>query len=76
MIYVKAKEGRIARVSPTGAFIPNDAYIKVQPSEYIQRLIDVHKDIEIMQEPKPAKAPINLSVKVPQDPNATLINKD
>lgn len=53
MIKVKTKEGRLARVSPNGMFIPSDHFIEVQATPYIMRLLNVHEDIEL--EPKKTK---------------------
>lgn len=54
MIYVRAKPGRVVRESPRGNFIPADAFVPVKPSVYIDRLINVHGDLEVQKsEPKP-----------------------
>lgn len=54
-VYVRTLEGRVARVSPKGAYIPHKEFIGVQLTPYISRLANVHKDIEI-QSTKPAEA--------------------
>lgn len=57
LIWVQAKPDRIARVSPRGEFIPATHAIAVEKTAYITRLIDVHGDIFLAQDPtaKPAK---------------------
>ena len=52
-VSIKAKAGRIARVSPNGSFIPHDKYVTVEKTSYVNRLIHVHQDVEL--EPKPVK---------------------
>lgn len=52
-IKVKAKEGRIARVSPRGEMIPHDEAVRVPLTPYVQRLIHHHKDVIVEKEPKP-----------------------
>ena len=47
IIKVKAVAGRVARISPRGAFIPHDRFIPVENTFYIQRLLRVHGDIEL-----------------------------
>lgn len=57
-IRVRALPDRIAREDPRGPFIPEDQFVSVRNTPYIQRLLNVHGDIE--QEPakvKLAKAP-------------------
>ena len=49
VIKVKAVEGRVARTSRNGEFIPSDRYVRVEETPYIKRLRDVHGDI--VQEP-------------------------
>lgn len=61
-VSVRAVEGRIARTSARGGFIPSDQYVAVQNSRYIQRLLNVHGDIEL--EPVTATQPV-ASAKVP-----------
>lgn len=56
LIYVRAKEGRVARVSPKGAFIPHTEFIGVRPSPYLTRLAHVHGDIEVSSTPTPKQA--------------------
>lgn len=46
MIYVRAKPGVIARMSPRGPVIPHDKYVPVEDTAYIRRLLDHHGDIE------------------------------
>ncbi len=53
-IYVKAVEGRIARVGPRGKMIPDDRFIAVIETPYVKRLRDVHGDI-VQQEEKEAE---------------------
>lgn len=53
-IKVKAKEGRIARESPRGPFIPHDQYVKVPDTPYVRRLLNVHGDIELEAAAPPA----------------------
>lgn len=54
-IRVKATPGRIAREAPEGHFIPHDAFVAVQHTPYIERLLNHHGDI--MQEPAVKAAP-------------------
>lgn len=51
VIYVKATSGRVARMSPTGRFIPQDKYVRVEHTPYVDRLLNVHGDIERRPEP-------------------------
>lgn len=44
-IRVKAVEGRVARDGPKGRYIPTDAFMEVQETRYIRRLIDVQGDL-------------------------------
>lgn len=53
-IKVKAVPGRVARTSRNGEFIPDDRYVRVAYTPYIQRLLNVHGDI--VQEPAREKA--------------------
>lgn len=57
LIYVRAKEGRVARVSPRGEFIPHDNWKGVRSSPYISRLLNHHKDIELYTGEKPKASP-------------------
>lgn len=60
MVSVKAVEGRIARTSPTGSFIPSDRYVSVELTPYLRRLIKLHGDVVV--EPAPTKSappPVN-----------------
>jgi hypothetical protein len=45
-IEVKAKPGRIARTAPDGPFIPDDEYVAVELTPYVDRLLNVWGDIE------------------------------
>jgi hypothetical protein len=59
-VIVKAVEGRIARTSKHGEFIPSDRYVRVEYTPYIKRLLDVHGDIvqePVAQAPAPEAAP-------------------
>jgi hypothetical protein len=59
-VVVKAIEGRIARTSKHGEFIPSDRYVRVEYTAYIKRLLDVHGDIvqePATQAPAPEAAP-------------------
>jgi hypothetical protein len=53
-IEVRAKKGRIARTAPDGPFIPEDEYVLVEMTPYINRLLNHWGDIE--QRPPAAKA--------------------
>lgn len=55
-VYVRAKPGRIARVSPQGVYIPSDRYIPTQLTPYLSRLAHHHGDIELLRE-DPTVAP-------------------
>lgn len=61
MIRVRTVQGRIARESPRGDFIPTDKFVRVTLTPYIRRLIEVHKDLEVevpkVAAVKPTKAP-------------------
>lgn len=57
-IYVRTLPGRVARESRNGEFIPSDRFVPVAPSAYIDRLLNVHGDIEVRKDapkPKPDK---------------------
>lgn len=54
-IRVRAKAGRIAREHPRGPIIPEDKFVAVQNTSYIQRLIHHHGDL-IVEQPRPTKA--------------------
>lgn len=57
-VYVRTLEGRVARVSPKGAFIPHKEFVGVTLTPYLSRLAEVHGDIEIQRtKPSEAKAP-------------------
>jgi hypothetical protein len=57
-VYVRTLEGRVARVSPKGAFIPHHEHVGVKLTPYIARLANHHGDIELLREkPSAAKAP-------------------
>lgn len=49
-IYVRTLPGRVARESRNGEFIPSDRFVPVSPSAYIDRLLNVHGDIEVQPE--------------------------
>lgn len=54
-IMARAVEGRIARESPHGPLIPHGTYTPLLMTPYLERLLNVHGDIEL--EPvKPAPA--------------------
>ncbi len=53
-VSVRAKAGRIAYDSPHGDLIPQDAYVSVEMTPWIDRLLNHHGDIEL--EPAPVKA--------------------
>lgn len=65
MISVKAREGRVARESPNGKFIPTDKFVSVEHTAYIRRLIHEWGDLEVepvkvaskAKSPEPAPAP-------------------
>jgi hypothetical protein len=46
-VYVQAKPGRVARVSPQGVYIPHDKFIATPLTPYISRLANHHGDIEL-----------------------------
>lgn len=72
-ISVKAVEGRIARTSPDGPFIPSDQYVNVEKTPYITRLLDFHGDIEL----EPVKAKKTTAAKAPpKAPAATADEKE
>lgn len=71
-IEVKAKAGRVARTSPQGPFIPEDRYVVVEKTSYIERLLNVHGDIEAKpqgQKPPVAPAPKPLKPAAPEAEN-------
>lgn len=45
-IKVKALPGRVVRISPNGKFVPDDKFITVANTPYIQRLINHWGDLE------------------------------
>lgn len=49
-VYVRAKPGRIARVSPQGVYIPHDKFIGATLTPYLSRLAHHHGDIELSRE--------------------------
>jgi hypothetical protein len=51
-IFARTVAGRLARVSPTGKFIPNDRFIPVEMTPYVDRLLNVHRDIETTTDPE------------------------
>lgn len=46
-IKVRAVAGRVARTARDGEFIPHDRYVRVDYTPYIERLLNVHGDIEV-----------------------------
>ena len=74
-IEVKAVEGRIARVSPRGAFIPHDRFIPVVATPYILRLRDVHGDIEERPK-KQAKAATPPAPTLSNKPETAKVDKE
>ena len=62
LISVRTKEGRIAYDGPRGRLIPTDRYVLVEHTNWIDRLLTVHQDIEKEPEAaKPAAAPAALA---------------
>ena len=62
MIYVRAKQGRVAYDAPRrGKIIPQDRFVPVPDTPFIRRLIDFHGDLEAQaakpKAPAPAPAP-------------------
>lgn len=56
LISIKAKPGRVAfTAAKRGDRVPTDRYIQVQMTPWINRLLNVHGDIEV--EPAPAAKP-------------------
>lgn len=54
MIKVRAKKDRIAYSAPrNGVLIPTDAFVSVQLTPWVQRLIDFHEDIIVEKEAEP-----------------------
>lgn len=51
-IFVRAVEGRLARTEPRGRYIPSDGGILVALTPYIDRLLNVHKDIVETTDPE------------------------
>jgi len=51
-IFVRAVKGRIARTEPRGRYIPSEGGILVALTPYIDRLLNVHKDIEEVDDPE------------------------
>lgn len=57
-IYVRAVHGRVVRESPRGNLIPDDRFVAVHPTAYINRLIHTHGDLVVKEvEKAPKKAP-------------------
>lgn len=56
-VYVQAKPGRIARVSPQGVYIPEDKFIATPLTPYITRLAEHHGDITISKTDPSKKKP-------------------
>lgn len=46
-VYVRTKPGRVARAAPQGVYIPQDKYIPVPLTPYVERLANYHGDIDI-----------------------------
>jgi hypothetical protein len=44
-VRVRTVEGRVARESPRGEYIPTDRFVTVRRTPYIERLLYVHGDI-------------------------------
>lgn len=55
-VRLKAKKGRIARVSARGEMIPHDRFINVQMTPYVQRLINKWGDVEVEPQNKRSKS--------------------
>lgn len=53
-VNVKTKPGRVAFTAMRGERIPNDRYVPVELTPWIQRLLEVHGDIEREREREPA----------------------
>lgn len=54
VIFVRAVAGRKAYDAPRGGKrIPNDEYVPVKPTPWINRLLRFHGDIELKPETKP-----------------------
>lgn len=80
-IMVRAIEGRLARNGPRGDAIPHDRGILVSLTPYIDRLLNVHKDIVETSDPerplprstkpKPGRLPDDPPPPPPQPPVAT-----
>jgi hypothetical protein len=68
MIRVKTAEGRIARTSPRGDFIPTEYYINVELTGYVQRLIEVHGDLIV--EPEEPETPAVIATPTKSAPAA------
>lgn len=73
MIRVKAKKGLTVRESPDGKYIPDDRYVDVENTHYIQRMINFWKDLEVEAAPK--KSPVPKKVEplpepLPETPSA------
>ena len=70
MIYVRAKPGRVARLSPTGQYLRSDEFTPTRLTPYLNRLANVHGDIEIVRELPKAKAAKADSAKTSSDREA------
>lgn len=58
LIYVKTKKGRVAFSAPRGGVrIPDDKFVEVEQTNYINRLIDYHGDLEVEKAPAAKDAP-------------------
>jgi hypothetical protein len=50
MIYVRSRKDRLAYEEIGGRLIPNDVYVPVALTPYIDRLLNKHQDIELRPE--------------------------
>jgi hypothetical protein len=51
-VMVRAVEGRLARVSPTGRTIPHDKFVPAEMTPYLDRLINHHGDVVVETDPE------------------------
>jgi hypothetical protein len=66
-VMVRAVEGRLARVSPTGRTIPHDKFVPAEMTPYLDRLINHHGDVVVETDPerpaprsvRPGKPPVD-----------------
>lgn len=66
LIRVRSLEDRVARNGPQGKIIPHDSYVLVKRTAYIDRLLNVHGDIE--EEPAKAAPPRRPAKAAPKPP--------